>query len=89
MQYNPLVCRDNGELVKSEEIALLEKRDTNKEESDSCINAGSIKVPKEHAINILRELEGKVIIHKARKNAPERGRYGERRSILGIFFKKI
>lgn len=30
MQYNPLVCRDNGELVKSEEIALLEKRDTKK-----------------------------------------------------------
>ena len=48
----------------------------------------ALKSPKEHAINILRELEGKVIIHKARKNGSERGRYGEQRSILGIFFKK-
>lgn len=67
MQHNPLVCRDHGQLVKFEETALLGKRDTNEEDSRSCINAGSIgsiKVPKEHAINILREIEGKVIIHK-------------------------
>lgn len=88
MQHNPLVCRDNGELAKPEETALLEKRNTSKEDSDSYINAGSIKVPKEHAINILREIEGEVITHKTRKNASERGRYGEQRGILGIFFKK-
>lgn len=88
MQHNPLVCRDNGELAKPEEIALLEKRYTNKEDSDSYINAGSIKLPKEHAINILREIEGEAIIHKTRKNASERGRYGEQRGILGIFFLK-
>lgn len=67
VQRNSLVCRDHGELVKSEEIVLPEKRDRNKEHSGNCTNSGSIKVSWEQVINILREIKGEVTIHKTRK----------------------